>query len=103
MQLKTILLDGPDPGLYLEFVPLGTLEYQFEKEPLTISELQQTLLQGLSALEYLHGQPFVHRDIKPENILVVSRVPFHIKLADFGLQSGHGPSNLLWHSSIRCT
>jgi serine/threonine protein kinase len=38
-------------------------------------------------LTHLHGQtpPIVHRDIKPQNILVQSRDPLHIKLADFGL------------------
>ena len=45
------------------------------------------LCQGLSALADLHGRevPIVHRDIKPANILLQSRDPLHIKLADFGL------------------
>jgi serine/threonine protein kinase len=45
------------------------------------------LQQSLSALKYLHEHKpsIVHRDIKPENILVQSRDPLHVKLADFGL------------------
>ena len=45
------------------------------------------LCQGLSALQDLHERrdPIVHRDIKPANILLQSRDPLHIKLADFGL------------------
>ncbi|KAF2189983.1 hypothetical protein K469DRAFT_560840, partial [Zopfia rhizophila CBS 207.26] len=41
----------------------------------------------LLALEYLYGQetPIVYRNIKSENILVLTRNPLHIKLADFGL------------------
>ena len=45
------------------------------------------LHQSLLALTYLHEQKpsIVHREIKPQNILVQSRDPLQVKLADFGL------------------
>ncbi len=70
--------------LVMEYLPLGNLACQ---DYITEEENLQILCQGLQALEYLHSQslPLAHRDIKPENILVQSRIPFVIKLVDFGL------------------
>ena len=80
-------MEEPYPHLMLEYVPLGNLEHQNSQSIITVDEAIVTLQQGLSALAFLHEQspPVVHRDIKPENILVQSRVPFYIKLGDFGL------------------
>ncbi|KAF2749609.1 kinase-like protein [Sporormia fimetaria CBS 119925] len=66
-------IEKPSPRLILEII--------------SDDEVVLILRQGLLALTYLHGQtpPIVHRDIKPQNILVQSRDPLHIKLADFGL------------------
>ena len=68
----------------MEYLPLGNLACQGF---ITEEETLQILCQGLQALEYLHSHspPLAHRDIKPANILVQSRMPFVIKLADFGL------------------
>ena len=76
--------DEQKPMLVMEYLPLGNLACQCfitEEENLTI------LCQGLQALKYLHSHfpPLAHRDIKPENILVQSRIPFVMKLVDFGL------------------
>ncbi|KAK2811777.1 hypothetical protein FQN50_001815 [Emmonsiellopsis sp. PD_5] len=76
------------PQLVMEYLPLGNLEDQQRKDPLTEGEICQLLVQALDALMYLHSQspPITHRDIKPENILVQGRGnSFHIKLSDFGL------------------
>lgn len=72
------------PLLVMEYLPLGNLASQ---DRITEEETLQILCQGLQALEYLHSHspPLAHRDIKPENILVQSRIPFFIKLVDFGL------------------
>ena len=72
------------PLLVMEYLPLGNLAYQ---DFITEEETLQILCQGLQALDYLHSHspPLAHRDIKPANILVQSRMPFVIKLADFGL------------------
>ncbi|KAL8906162.1 MAG: hypothetical protein Q9207_002195 [Kuettlingeria erythrocarpa] len=75
------------PRLIMEFLSLGNLEDQHRIHPITIEETVAVLCQGLLALEYLHseGIGYAHRDIKPANILVISRLPFGIKLGDFGL------------------
>jgi serine/threonine-protein kinase Chk2 len=65
----------------------GNLLNEFERAPFSSEECSHILRQSLSALVYLHGrhEPIAHRDLKPQNILVKSRDPLHIKLADFGL------------------
>ncbi|PHH88432.1 hypothetical protein CDD83_7531 [Cordyceps sp. RAO-2017] len=80
------LMEEPEPQLVLEYAPLGSLRMQAMEKPLSAEENLQLLLQGLSALKYLHGRqdPIAHRDIKPDNILVQSRTPLHVKLSDFG-------------------
>ncbi|KAL9024568.1 MAG: hypothetical protein Q9196_006426 [Gyalolechia fulgens] len=72
------------PMLVMEYLPLGSLARQIS---ITDEDNLQILCQGLQALDYLHSlsPPLAHRDIKPENILVQSRIPFVIKLVDFGL------------------
>ncbi|MCJ1467473.1 hypothetical protein MMC07_006098 [Pseudocyphellaria aurata] len=72
------------PLLVMEYLPLGNLACQ---NFINDEETLQILFQGLQALDYLHSQspPLAHRDIKPANILVRSRMPFVIKLVDFGL------------------
>ena len=69
----------------MEYLPLRNLACQ--DFIITEEETLQILFQGLQALDYLHSRspPLAHRDIKPTNILVQSRMPFAIKLADFGL------------------
>ena len=71
------------PLLVMEYLPLGSLACQ---DFITEEETLQILFQGLQALDYLHSHspPLAHRDIKPANILVRSRMPFVIKLVDFG-------------------
>ena len=68
----------------MEYLPLGNLACQ---SSITEEENIKVLYQGLQALKYLHSHspPLAHRDIKPANILVRSRIPFVIKLVDFGL------------------
>ena len=77
-------LEEQKPLLVMEYLPLGDLTCQ---GLITEEETLQILCQGIQALEYLHSHspPLAHRDIKPANILVRSRMPFVIKLVDFGL------------------
>ncbi|PQE10726.1 kinase-like domain protein [Rutstroemia sp. NJR-2017a WRK4] len=81
------LLESPTPQLLLEYLPLGSLQDQHSKEHITKDESIHILCQGLDALTSIHREGIVHRDIKPENILVQSRYPLCIKLADFGLST----------------
>ena len=72
----------------MEYLPLGNLQDQHKRSPVTKIEIPKLVLQGLEALNYLHSlsDPITHRDIKPENILVQGRgTDFYIKLSDFGL------------------
>ncbi|PGG96978.1 serine/threonine protein kinase [Helicocarpus griseus UAMH5409] len=74
------------PKLIMDYLPLGNLEDQHEKEPITTAEIKGLLIQGACALEYLHKNNITHRDVKPANILVKGRMSsFSIKLSDFGL------------------
>ncbi|KAK4994909.1 Serine/threonine kinase [Elasticomyces elasticus] len=75
----------PAPLLVMEYLPLGSLEDQHRDAPITMEEAVELFYQGFQAIDYLHSQGYAHRDIKPANILVVSRGPLGIKLADFGL------------------
>ncbi|KAK4985842.1 hypothetical protein LTR50_005696 [Elasticomyces elasticus] len=75
----------PAPLLVMEYLPLGSLEDQHRDAPIAEEEAVALFYQGFQAIDYLHSQGYAHRDIKPANILVVSRGPFGIKLADFGL------------------
>jgi serine/threonine protein kinase len=52
-------------------------------------ELRAIIEQLAAALGYLHGltPPIVHRDLKPDNILLRSRDPFDLVLADFSFAS----------------
>ncbi len=80
-------IEKPSPRLILEYLPLGNLEVQHQQRNISDDEVLTILHQSLSALTYLHEQTpsVVHQDIKPQNMLVQSRDPLHIKLADFGL------------------
>ena len=72
----------------VQYLPLGNIVDQDRHTPIVEDEVITLLYQALSALEYLHSdavETVAHRDVKPANILVLSRVPFSIKLADFGL------------------
>lgn len=69
----------------MEYLPLGSLEAQDRVSSISEADTLIVFNQSLEGLSYLHGQKITHRDLKPDNILVNSRTPLHIKLADFGL------------------
>ncbi|KAL8801322.1 MAG: hypothetical protein Q9182_004528 [Xanthomendoza sp. 2 TL-2023] len=77
--------DGPLPFLVMPYLSLGNLEDLHSESPITGEETINVLFQALNALRYLHLRGVAHRDQKPENILVESRFPLSVKLADFGL------------------
>ncbi|KAK2595005.1 hypothetical protein QQS21_007259 [Conoideocrella luteorostrata] len=76
------VVNDPYPKLVLEYISGGPLS---QLENITISESVLVLTQCLSALTLMHKNQLAHRDISPNNILVKSREPFVVVLADFGL------------------
>ena len=69
---------------YLEPGSLQDLLHQ-EGPALAVPVLEEVLAELLPALEHLHDLGIVHRDIKPSNILIRTRHPLDLVLADFGL------------------
>lgn len=69
----------------MDYYPLGNLGEQHQSKPFDRKEVLFIVLQGLEALEYIHGRNLIHRDLKPENILMETRDPIKIRIADFGL------------------
>ncbi|POR36865.1 Serine/threonine-protein kinase RAD53 [Tolypocladium paradoxum] len=76
----------PEPMMVLEYAPCGTLKDMMDQDMVSKTQCVEIMSQALSALSFLHSfdQPVVHRDIKPANILIKSKEPLHIWLADFG-------------------
>ena len=75
--------------LVMEFLPMGNLATQHKDVPLSDRDSFLLCYQLLQALQHIHSLNITHRDIKPQNILVKSRKPFHVQLADFGFAK-HG-------------
>lgn len=54
----------------------------------------------LQALDYLHLNGIIHRDLKPENLILASKDnDYNLKIADFGLASFIGKTEMLY---LRC-
>lgn len=84
------MLDSFDEPEYysivLEYVDGGELfDRVVQKTFYNEKEARDAVLEGLSALNYMHGLGIVHRDIKPENLLLTSKDDdADLKLCDFG-------------------
>lgn len=77
--------ESPLPFLLMPYFSRGNLAEQHSEEPIAVEETLDLLFQILNALQYLHSRGVAHRDLKSQNILVESRSPLSVKLADFGL------------------
>ncbi|KAK0630797.1 kinase-like domain-containing protein [Bombardia bombarda] len=86
--------------LVLEYFPLGSLHDQAKARPLSNFDQEMLLHSGLQALDFLHSHTMMHRDIKPQNILVRSREPMDIVLADFGACSRAGYAHSFYGSYL---
>ncbi|NBV23689.1 MAG: hypothetical protein EBS05_17435 [Proteobacteria bacterium] len=70
-----------------EFIVNGSLASAFGDGPLPPAQLHGLLRELADALADVHAAGIIHRDLKPSNILVRSREPLDIVLADFGISS----------------
>lgn len=70
----------------MEYLPHGSLHSGRIGSSFAALKVVEQSLQGL---KYIHSKGFIHRDIKPENIILMSTVPVHIKIIDFGLATMH--------------
>ncbi|TQV96617.1 hypothetical protein V2A60_002996 [Cordyceps javanica] len=78
----------PRPQPFIEYCVGGTLTNIAHE--LGAADILQVLQQSLSALQFAHKVGIAHRDLKLDNILIASRDPLRIKLADFGIAKLHG-------------
>ncbi|KAK4139116.1 kinase-like domain-containing protein, partial [Dichotomopilus funicola] len=69
--------------LIMEYFGADTLWHQHQECELRRDEVL-VLQQSLNALVYLHEADVTHQDLKPLNILLRSRNPIDVALADFG-------------------
>ncbi|RPB10078.1 kinase-like protein, partial [Morchella conica CCBAS932] len=70
--------------LAMEYVGCGDLSQYIADREKAIAGAKTITRQILEGLSILHGEGICHRDLKPQNILVASRIPLRIKIADFG-------------------
>lgn len=84
--------DGRD-FLVMEYVDGRTLkEYLSAKRQIPYEEVLNLAMQVCDGLTAAHELGVVHRDIKPANIMITSKG--QVKIADFGLATWHGATQL---------
>ncbi|KUJ14044.1 uncharacterized protein LY89DRAFT_672304 [Mollisia scopiformis] len=84
----TWILSGEEEPEHVEKIVIQIQEIKFQIIVAKHETYQESLIilcQSLDALTSVHEDGTIHQNIKPENILVQSRSPLHIKLADFSL------------------
>ena len=54
-------------------------------QPLPFRLIKDILIQAVAGLAHLHASGIVHRDFRADNLLVASRDPLRVVVADFGL------------------
>lgn len=70
----------------MEYLPAGNLRtLPAPGAPLPAAVITEIVRQLADGLGCLHAAGIVHRDLKPENVLVRSRDPAEVAVADFGL------------------
>lgn len=68
-------------------------EYLEDQGPLGDESAKRITKNLLEALEFLHRKGISHRDMKPENVIIASKFPLSVKLANFGISKFSKPSN----------
>lgn len=86
----TVLATGEVDGRHFEvqeFIACGSLAQLFPAGPAPAEALRAVLAELTDSLADVHAADIIHRDLKPANVLVRSRDPLDIVLADFGISS----------------
>ncbi|PAW91071.1 MAG: hypothetical protein B9S33_01120 [Pedosphaera sp. Tous-C6FEB] len=86
----TVLATGEVDGRNFEiqeFIRCGSLAQLFPAGPAPQEGLRAVLAELARSLADVHAADIIHRDLKPANVLVRSRDPLDIVLADFGISS----------------
>ncbi|KAF0170400.1 MAG: hypothetical protein FD161_4647 [Limisphaerales bacterium] len=86
----TVLATGEVDGRHFEvqeFIRCGSLAQLFPAGPAPQEGLRAVLSELARSLADVHAADIIHRDLKPANVLVRSRDPLDIVLADFGISS----------------
>ncbi|HLW64003.1 MAG TPA: FHA domain-containing serine/threonine-protein kinase [Gemmataceae bacterium] len=89
------------PFLVMELIQGLSLETLLKLGPLPIGRAIEILMAITEAVRFAHQKGIIHRDLKPANILIPdspgesadsNRVPFAVKITDFGLAKVLAPS-----------
>lgn len=86
----TVFATGEVEGRHFEiqeYIPGGSLAQLFPAGPAPADALQTVLAELVDSLADVHAADIIHRDLKPANILIRSRDPLDLVLADFGISS----------------
>jgi hypothetical protein len=82
------LPDGA-PYIAMEYLDGETLAERLAREPLTLAETLDVIIQSASALGAAHAKEVLHRDLKPDNVFLIADParPGHVKvkIVDFGI------------------
>lgn len=70
--------------MVVEFCEKGSLQAEYERAPMNLSQVKHVLTDVCRGLECIHARGMIHRDIKPGNILGAKK---RFKIGDFGLVS----------------
>ncbi|KAL0634820.1 hypothetical protein Q9L58_006253 [Maublancomyces gigas] len=81
--------------LAMEYIEHGDLSQYLKSKKIPTAHVKEITTQVLEGLVVLHAEGICHRDLKPQNILLVSRDPLWVKIADFGA------SKRLAHTALR--
>ncbi len=86
----TVLATGEADGRSFEiqeYIRCGSLAQLFPAGPAPEECLRAVLAELVRALADVHAAGIIHRDLKPANVLVRTREPLDLVLADFGISS----------------